>query len=48
MQIEADAETARKLFRLVDAMDDLDDVQNVYTNVSLTPEVRAALDDDEE
>ncbi|WAB81170.1 YebC/PmpR family DNA-binding transcriptional regulator [Microcella daejeonensis] len=48
VQIEADAETARKLFRLVDAMDELDDVQNVYTNVSLTPEVRAALDDDEE
>ena len=48
VQIEADAETVRKLFRLVDAMDELDDVQNVYTNVSLTPEVRAALDDDEE
>lgn len=48
VQIEADADTARKLFRLVDAMDELDDVQNVYTNVALTPEVRAALDDDEE
>ena len=48
VQIEADAETARKLFRLVDAMDDLDDVQNVYTNVALTPEVRAELDDDDE
>jgi len=48
VQIEADAETARKLFRLVDAMDELDDVQNVYTNVLLTPEVRAVLDDDEE
>lgn len=48
LQIEADAETARKLFRLVDAMDELDDVQNVYTNVSLSPEVRSALDDDDE
>jgi len=48
VQIEADAETARKLFRLVDAMDDLDDVQNVYTNVALTPEVRAALDVDDD
>jgi YebC/PmpR family DNA-binding regulatory protein len=48
VQIEADAETARKLFRLVDAMDELDDVQNVFTNVSLSPEVRAELDNDDE
>jgi YebC/PmpR family DNA-binding regulatory protein len=47
VQIEADAETARKVFRLVDALDELDDVQNIFTNVSLTPEVRAELDDDE-
>lgn len=48
VQIEADAETARKLFRLVDAMDELDDVQNIYTNVALTPEVRAELDTDDD
>ena len=48
LHIEADAETARKLFRLVDAMDDLDDVQNIFTNVSLSPGVRAELDDDDE
>lgn len=48
VQIEADADTARKLFRLVDAMDDLDDVQNIYTNVSLTAEVRAELDVDDD
>jgi YebC/PmpR family DNA-binding regulatory protein len=48
LQIEADAETARKVFRLVDALDELDDVQNIYTNISLTPEVRAALDADDE
>lgn len=48
LRIDADAETARKLFKLVDAMDDLDDVQNVYTNVALSDEVRAALDADDE
>jgi YebC/PmpR family DNA-binding regulatory protein len=48
VKIEADAETARKLFKLVDAVDDLDDVQNVYTNVSLSDAVRAELDADDE
>ena len=48
LQIDADADIARKLFRLVDAIDDLDDVQNVFTNVSLSAEVRAELDDDDE
>ena len=27
-----DAETAKKLVRLTDALEDLDDVQNVFTN----------------
>jgi len=48
VQIEADAETARKVFKLVDALDDLDDVQNVYTNIALSAEVRAELDADDE
>ncbi len=48
VKIEADAETARKLFKLIDAVDDLDDVQNVYTNVSLSDAVRAELDADDE
>jgi len=48
LQIEVDAEAARKLFRLVDAMDDLDDVQNVFTNISLSVDVRAELDTDDE
>lgn len=48
VKIDADAETARKLFKLVDAVDDLDDVQNVYTNVSLSDAVRAELDADDE
>ena len=33
---------AGKVFRLVDALEDLDDVQNVYTNVDIPDEVLAA------
>ncbi len=47
VKVEVDAETARKVFRLIDALEDSDDVQNVYTNLDLTPEVQAELDDDE-
>ena len=47
VKIEADAETARKVFRLIDALEDSDDVQNVYTNLDLSPEVQAELEDDE-
>ena len=47
VKIEADAETARKVFRLIDALEDSDDVQNVYTSIDLTPEVQAELADDE-
>ncbi len=48
VQIEADGDVARKVFRLVDALDELDDVQNVYTNISLSADVRAELDADDE
>jgi YebC/PmpR family DNA-binding regulatory protein len=44
VNIEADAETARKVFRLIDALEDSDDVQNVYTNLDLSPEVQAELE----
>lgn len=47
LKIEVDAETARKVFRLIDALDDDDDVQNVYSNVDVSPEVQAELDEDE-
>ena len=40
-------EVAHKVFRIIDALEDSDDVQNVFTNVDLTPEVEAALDTDE-
>ena len=38
----------RKVFRLIDALEDSDDVQNVYSNFDLTPEVQAELENDEE
>lgn len=44
MQVAVDEETARKVFRLVEALEDSDDVQNVYTNVDVSDEVLAALD----
>ncbi|MBM3689358.1 MAG: YebC/PmpR family DNA-binding transcriptional regulator [Actinobacteria bacterium] len=44
MQVQVDDNTARKVFRLVEALEDSDDVQNVYTNVDVSDEVLAALD----
>ena len=44
IQVEGDAETARKVFRLIDALEDSDDVQNVYTNLDLSAEVQAELE----
>ena len=48
VKVNADAETARKVFRLIDALEDSDDVQNVYTNLDLAPEVQAELEEDED
>lgn len=44
MQVQVDEDTARKVFRLVEALEDSDDVQDVYTNVDVSDEVLAALD----
>jgi len=43
VQVEKDVETARKVTRLMEALDDHDDVQNVYSNLLLTDEVMAEL-----
>jgi transcriptional/translational regulatory protein YebC/TACO1 len=40
----ADAATAGKVMRLVDAIDDLDDVQNVFSNADIPVEVLEELD----
>jgi YebC/PmpR family DNA-binding regulatory protein len=39
-----DVEAAKKVIKLIDALEDSDDVQNVYSNVDFTPEVVAALE----
>ena len=44
--VEVDADTARKVFRLVDALEDNDDVQNVYGNYDVPSDVLAALDEE--
>lgn len=45
VEVPVDADGARKVFKLVDALEESDDVQNVYTNVDLSDEVLAELDD---
>ncbi len=45
-QIEVDVEGARKILRLVDALEDLDDVQEVYANFDAPDAVLADLEDD--
>jgi transcriptional/translational regulatory protein YebC/TACO1 len=41
--IDADMESARKIIRLMEALDDHDDVQNVYSDLNMTEEVMAEL-----
>ncbi|MGH3864587.1 MAG: YebC/PmpR family DNA-binding transcriptional regulator [Pseudonocardiaceae bacterium] len=38
-----DADTARKVFKLIDALEDCDDVQNVYANFDVPDDVLAVL-----
>jgi YebC/PmpR family DNA-binding regulatory protein len=46
LKVSLDAEGARKVFKLIDAIEDLDDVQNVYTNADVPDEVLAELEED--
>ena len=41
--IELEDEAARKVLKLVDALEDLDDVQNVYANFDVSDEVLASV-----
>lgn len=47
LKVEVDLETARKVLRLVDALDELDDVQSIYANYDIPAEVQAQLDEEE-
>ena len=42
-QIALDQEAAEKLMRLVDTLEDLDDVQNVYTNADISDDILESL-----
>ncbi|MDO5511804.1 YebC/PmpR family DNA-binding transcriptional regulator [Corynebacterium sp.] len=44
VEVPLDAAGAKKMFRLIDALEDSDDVQDVYTNMDLSDEVLAELD----
>ncbi|GAB3561058.1 YebC/PmpR family DNA-binding transcriptional regulator [Spelaeicoccus albus] len=46
-EIELDADGARKVFRLIDSLEESDDVQNVYSNADVTDEVLAELENDD-
>ena len=41
--IQVDVDTARKVIDLIDALEDLDDVQSVYSNFDMTAEVASQL-----
>jgi YebC/PmpR family DNA-binding regulatory protein len=43
-EVDLDAENAEKLMNVVDNLEDLDDVQNVYSNANISDEVLAQLD----
>jgi YebC/PmpR family DNA-binding regulatory protein len=44
MQVELDEDGARKIFKLIDALEDSDDVQNVYANFDISDDVMAEVD----
>jgi len=41
--VDLELEDAEKVMRLVDTLEDLDDVQNVYTNADFSDEIMAQL-----
>jgi transcriptional/translational regulatory protein YebC/TACO1 len=43
MTIDLDADSATKVFELIDAIEELDDVQNVFSNADVSDEVMASL-----
>ena len=47
MSIPLDAESAKKVFDLIEAIEELDDVQNVYGNFDVSDEVMASLNQEE-
>lgn len=46
MQVELDADGVRKIMKLIDTLEDSDDVQNVFANFDAPDDVLAELEDD--
>lgn len=46
MYVQLDADNAKKFMRIYDALEGLDDVQNVYSNADMSAEVMAQLEED--
>ncbi|MGP4110936.1 YebC/PmpR family DNA-binding transcriptional regulator [Streptomyces sp. 4N509B] len=44
MQVELDEDGARRIFRLIEALEDSDDVQNVFANFDVPDEIMAKVD----
>ncbi|HEX3612318.1 MAG TPA: YebC/PmpR family DNA-binding transcriptional regulator [Sporichthyaceae bacterium] len=44
VNVEVDEDTARKVFKLIDALEDCDDVQNVWSNFDVSDEIMALID----
>lgn len=42
--IPIDADSAKKIFKIIDALEDCDDVQNVFANFDVSDEIMAELD----
>jgi UPF0082 protein KRH_13670 len=44
MQVDLDLEGAKKFLKLADAIEELDDVQNVYSNANVSADVMEQLE----
>ena len=44
MTVPVDEEAARKVLKLIDVLEDCDDVQNIYANFDVSDEIMAAID----
>ena len=47
VEVEMDVDGARKMLRLIDTLEDSDDVQNVYANFDASDEVLAQLENED-
>jgi YebC/PmpR family DNA-binding regulatory protein len=45
MTVPLDEDAARKVLKLIDVLEDCDDVQNIYSNADISDEVMAAIDE---